>query len=86
MLNVLLSEGRCLFAWCTKPLYVIERRAPFGRATLIDEDLEVDFARLTTPNDRVAVIASAPLTRDETWETLPLRQLSIFCDGALARR
>lgn len=86
VLNVLLSEGRCLFAWCTKPLYVIERRAPFGRATLIDEDLEVDFARLTTPNDRVAVIASAPLTRDETWETLPLRQLSIFCDGALARR
>ncbi len=84
--NVLLSEGRCLYAYCTKPLHFIERRAPFGRATLIDEDLQVDFSQVTTPDDRVAVVASAPLTRDESWSVLPLGQLSAFRDGALARR
>ena len=84
VLNVLLSEGRCLYAYCTKPLHYIERRAPFGRATLIDEDLQVDFSQVTTPNDRVAVVASAPLTRDESWLVLPLGRLSVFADGALA--
>ncbi len=79
--NVLLSEGRRLYAYCTKKLYYIERCAPFGRATLIDEDLQVDFSQVTTPDDRVAVIASAPLTRDETWSTLPLGRLSVFSDG-----
>jgi predicted glutamine amidotransferase len=81
--NVLFSEGRRLYVYCTKPVYYIERRAPFGRATLIDEDLQVDFSQVTTPNDRVAVIASAPLTRDEAWSTLPLGRLSVFCDGEL---
>ncbi len=38
VLNALLTEGRCLYAFCTKPLFYIERSAPFGRATLIDED------------------------------------------------
>jgi glutamine amidotransferase len=85
VLNVLLSEGRCLYAYCTKPLHYIERRAPFGRATLIDDDLQVDFSQVTTPNDRVTVVASAPLTRDESWSVLPLGRLSVFVDGALAR-
>ncbi len=86
VLNALLTEGRCLYAFCTKPLFYIERSAPFGRATLIDEDLQVDFSQVTTPDDRVAVLASAPLTRDEQWSVLPLQKLSIFCDGALLRR
>lgn len=85
VLNVLLSEGRCLYAYCTKSLHYIERRAPFGRATLIDDDLQVDFSQVTTPNDRVAVVASAPLTRDEIWSVLPLGRLSVFRDGAIAR-
>lgn len=86
VLNVLLSEGRRLYAYCTKPLYYIERQAPFGRATLIDEDLQVDFSQVTTPHDRVAVIASAPLTRDETWLTLPLGRLSVFGEGKVVRK
>lgn len=84
VLNAMLSEGRCLYAYCTKPLYFIERRAPFGKATLIDEDLQMDFSQVTTPDDRVAVIASAPLTRDETWSILPQKQLSVFREGKAA--
>jgi len=81
--NVLLSEGRRLYVYCTKPMHYIERCAPFGRATLVDEDLQIDFSQVTTPNDRVAVIASAPLTRDETWSTLPIKRLSVFSDGKI---
>jgi glutamine amidotransferase len=87
VLNVLLSEGRCLYVFCNKTLWFVERRAPFGAATLIDEDLKVDFSQVTTPDDRVAVIASAPLTRDEQWAALPLKKLTVFRDGkAIASR
>lgn len=79
--NVLLSDGRSLYAFCTKKLYYIVRKAPFGVATLIDEDMRVDFSKVTTPTDKVAVIASNPLTRDETWSELPLRRLSAFRGG-----
>lgn len=82
--NVLLSEGRCLYTFSNKTLYFIERRAPFGTATLVDEDLQVDFSKVTTPDDRVAVVASAPLTRDEPWAALPLNRLTVFRDGAVA--
>lgn len=81
--NMLLSDGRALYVFCNKTLHYIERRAPFGRATLVDEDLQVDFAKVTTPDDRVVVIASAPLTRDEVWSTLPLGRLSVAMDGRL---
>lgn len=81
--NVLMSEGRALYVFCTKPLYYIVREAPFGVATLVDEDLRVDFAQETTPNDRVAVIASDPLTRDEVWSQLPVGRLSVFRKGTL---
>ncbi|MDB5510488.1 MAG: class glutamine amidotransferase [Hyphomicrobiales bacterium] len=84
--NILLSEGRSLFAFCNKKLFYIERHAPFGVATLVDEDLRVDFSDETTPTDRVAVVASNPLTRDETWSELPLGQLSTFRAGSLQRR
>lgn len=78
--NALLGDGRTLYAHCGKRLSVITRRAPFGRATLLDEDLQVDFSAETTPDDVVSVVATRPLTRDEDWrelrpgETLALRE------------
>lgn len=65
--NMLLGDGRHLFARCATNLHYIIRKAPFKKATLADEDLAVDFAEVTTPNDRVAVVATMPLTRDEAW-------------------
>jgi glutamine amidotransferase len=65
--NMLLGDGRQLFARCATKLHYIVRQAPFRKATLADEDLSVDFAAVTTPKDRVAVIATMPLTVDETW-------------------
>ncbi len=65
--NFLLGDGVNLYARCDTKLCHIVRQAPFGRATLRDEDVSVDFAAVTTPHDRVAVVATQPLTRDEVW-------------------
>lgn len=81
--NMLLGDGDQLFARCSTRLHYLIRKAPFRRATLADEDLSVDFAELTTPRDRVAVIATAPLTRDETWTAGEPDTLWVFRRGKL---
>jgi glutamine amidotransferase len=81
--NFLLADGTHLFARCATRLCHLVRSAPFGRATLADDDLGVDFAALTTPKDRVAVVATAPLTRDEVWVQAERETLSVFRGGRL---
>ncbi len=83
--NMLLGDGSQLFARCSTKLHYIVRQAPFKKATLADEDLSVDFAAVTTPNDRVAVIATMPLTRDETWTAGTPNTLWHFRAGKLVR-
>ncbi|MBX3258427.1 MAG: class II glutamine amidotransferase [Labilithrix sp.] len=82
--NFLLGDGSQLFARCATKLCYIIRKAPFAKATLADDDLEVDFATVTTPRDRVAVIATAPLTRDEDWTIGLPGQMWVFRRGRLA--
>lgn len=65
--NFLLGDGSHLYARCATKLCYIERRAPFGSARLADDDVTVDFASVTTPGDRVAVVSTVPLTTNETW-------------------
>ena len=81
--NALLSDGRTLYAHCGKRLSVITRRAPFGRATLLDEDLQVDFSAETTPDDVVSVVATRPLTRDEAWRELRPGETLALRDGGV---
>ena len=81
--NFLLGDGRHLYARCATKLCYIIRKAPFKEATLADDDLTVDFAAVTTPKDRVAVIATTTLTRDEKWTIGVPGQMWVFEDGAL---
>jgi glutamine amidotransferase len=81
--NFLLADGRHLFARCGTKLCYIERKAPFGRATLSDAELQIDFSAFTTPRDRVAVVATAPLTRDEVWQIGQPGTLWVFRGGRL---
>jgi glutamine amidotransferase len=81
--NFLLADGTFLFARCDTHLCHVLRRSPFGRATLRDDDLRVDFAALTTPTDRVAVVATTPLTRDEAWVPAKSGTLLVFRGGRL---
>lgn len=79
--NFLLSDGDWLFAHCSSRLCYVVRRAPFAEAHLADEDLTVDFRRLTGADDRVAVIATTPLTDNERWAQIPPGNLVAFRDG-----
>lgn len=79
--NYLLSNGERLFAHCSNQLTYLIRQAPFRKAHLKDQDVTVDFADITTPDDRVAVIATQPLTDDEHWITLPPGSLWWFENG-----
>lgn len=79
--NFLLSNGERLFAHCASRLAYIVRQAPFSVAHLSDQDISVDFNQLTTPDDRVAVIATLPLTDNETWHIVPPGTLLCFEHG-----
>jgi predicted glutamine amidotransferase len=53
---------------------------------LADKDVMVDFAAHTGPGDRVAIVATEPLTRNENWLPLSPGQLMTFTAGAVATR
>jgi predicted TPR repeat methyltransferase len=92
ILNFLLGCGQyTLFAYSwpgARPgskvwngLYYTTRKPPFARAQLADCDYAVDFSTCTKPNDRVAVIATAPLTVDEEWIEFKRGELKMFDNG-----
>ncbi|HEY6133964.1 MAG TPA: class II glutamine amidotransferase [Rubrivivax sp.] len=80
--NLLLSNGQALWAHASTHLHWVVRQHPFCSATLADEDLSVDFAALTSPTDRVAVVATEPLTHGEAWQSMAPGELRVFVDGA----
>ena len=79
--NMMLSDGTALFAHCSTKLCYVVRKYPFTAACLADEDLSVDFSQVTTPNDRVAIIVTTPLTTNETWTEFAPGELKVFVDG-----
>ncbi|MEY4752891.1 MAG: hypothetical protein RJA44_566 [Pseudomonadota bacterium] len=79
--NFLLSNGQALWAHGSTKLHYVLRQHPFPTVQLQDEDLTVDFARHTTPQDRVAVIATEPLTSNEQWQPIEPGRLHAFVDG-----
>ena len=83
--NLLLSDSRTLYCHCSTRLASLTRRSPFGPATLLDQDMQVDFARETSPDDVVTVVATRPLTRDEVWQPVPRNGLLILRDGEIVR-
>ena len=80
--NFTLSNGQALWAHCSTHLHHIVRQHPFTRASLQDEDVTVDFAAHTSATDRVAVIVTEPLTKDEAWTKFASGELRVFVDGA----
>lgn len=79
--NFLLSNGDCLFAHRATDLHYIVRQAPFAVAHLKDQDVAIDFNEVTTPDDRVVLIATLPLTDNETWTPLPVGRVVMFAEG-----
>jgi glutamine amidotransferase len=79
--NMLMTDSTRLYAYCTTKLYRLTRRAPFGEAHLCDAELRVDFQEVTTDNDVVTVIATAPLTDNESWTAFEPGELCVVESG-----
>lgn len=84
--NFLLSNGQGLLAHGTSSLWYVVREWPFREAHLADMDMSIDFSRETTPADRVAVIATQPLTDNEEWTRFAPDELILFQQGQAMRK
>ncbi|WP_300477591.1 class II glutamine amidotransferase [Shewanella sp.] len=81
--NMILSDGEYLMSYCSNNLCYITRRAPFGKAKLIDTDVVIDFDKETTAHDVVTVIATRPLTENEQWHVMQPGNWKLFRLGEL---
>ena len=82
--NVLLSNGEGMFVHCSSKLFVLERRHPFPTARLVDCDMSLDLSAFNRRDDRMVVVATAPLTADESWQPMATGESRLFVDGDLA--
>lgn len=80
--NFILSNGQWMIARCSTNLYYVTRKAPFSIA-LRDDDVEIDFSKYTTPNDKVTIITTQPLTKNENWTKMKNGGYVFFKDGVL---
>lgn len=79
--NFMLSNGQALWAHASTRLHHLLRAHPFASASLQDDDLTVNFADHTSPHDRVAIVVTEPLTRNEPWVAFAPGELRVFVDG-----
>jgi predicted glutamine amidotransferase len=80
--NFLLSDGDVLFAHCSTHLHYVIRAYPFRTARLVDCALAINFSQHNHLDDRMAVIATHPLTTGESWVALAPGELAMFAHGA----
>ncbi|PJZ56846.1 class II glutamine amidotransferase [Leptospira barantonii] len=81
--NLLLSDSKNLYTFCSTKLSWITRKSPFGKARLVDADLSVDFRKVTTAGDIVTVIATQPLTSNEEWTVCKPGEFSVWRKGKI---
>ena len=79
--NMLLSDGEVLLSFCSSKLYWITRQAPFDQVTLKDTELTINFAKETTDQDKVTIIATEPLTQNEVWKQYESGVFRAFLKG-----
>jgi glutamine amidotransferase len=79
--NMILTDSRRLYAYCSTKMCRLTRRAPFGEAILNDGNMSVNFGEVTTDRDVVTVVATTPLTDNEEWTSLAEGELCIIEDG-----
>ncbi|MCE2680249.1 MAG: class II glutamine amidotransferase [Burkholderiales bacterium] len=79
--NMLLSNGEAMYCFCATELHSIVRQHPFDTAHLSDCDMSLDFSTVTGENDRVALIATRPLTDNEIWQKHRCGEFRVFVSG-----
>lgn len=84
--NFLMSNGEFMLAHCSTKLASIIRQSPFAVAHLKDQEMAIDFSAVTTSRDRVALIATNPLTENETWNIIDPGTLLLFVEGEIVKQ
>jgi glutamine amidotransferase len=82
--NFLLSNGQALWAHASTKLHYVLRQHPFTEVRLKDDDVSVDLSTLNSPQDRLAIVVTEPLTTNEDWVPIAPGELQVFVDGAMA--
>lgn len=82
--NFLLSDGETVFARAATKLHWVQREHPFPLAHLVDCEASLDLASANNPQDRMALVATEPLTRNENWQALAPGELLVLRDGTRA--
>jgi len=80
--NILLSNGEALYAHCSSRLHVLNRQHPFPHAHLVDCDVTLDLAGMNGRDDRMAILATEPLTSEEPWRPFATGESKVFVQGA----
>jgi predicted glutamine amidotransferase len=79
--NILLSNGDILFTHCSTHLSYVERDYPFTHVTLVDCDISLDLNTHNSHADRMVIIATKPLTRNEPWVICKPGETFMFRNG-----
>jgi len=79
--NLLLTDGRATLAHASTKLHWLRRHPPFGHVRLRDGDLSVDLSTLNGPEDRMILVATEPLTHDESWQAFAPGEVRVFAGG-----
>ena len=78
--NFIMSNGHWMIARCSTNLHYVCRKAPFGKA-LRDDDVMIDFREYTQESDKVTIITTQPLTKNENWTKMKNGGYVFFKDG-----
>ncbi|MDO4894581.1 class II glutamine amidotransferase [Moraxella sp.] len=83
LFNCLISNGKWQLAYAGSLLFYLTRKAPFGEARLSDGEMAINFQDVTTDKDRVTILTTIPLTKNEKWQQLAVDECLIFQDGGV---
>jgi predicted glutamine amidotransferase len=81
--NIIFSNGDLLYTYCSTALAYVERKYPFTTVTLVDKNLSLDLSKHNTQQDKMIVVATKPLTSNESWEIYQRGESKMFKDGDL---
>lgn len=79
--NFLLSDGHTVYAHASTRLFWLTRKHPFPTAHLVDHDITLDLSVANGPEDRMVLVATEPLTRNEAWTPFRAGELRVFVAG-----
>ncbi|HWV15547.1 MAG TPA: class II glutamine amidotransferase [Cellvibrio sp.] len=84
--NIIISNGELLFTFCSTALAYVERQYPFTTVTLVDKDVSLDLSQHNTEADKMILIATKPLTKNEDWKVYQQGESRMFREAEILHK